>query len=211
MVVAYAGPRDPTAMTATASEPQTAAHALQCMEIWGGNEAIDNAISVPGIDAWVVSEVYHGDARGGDVHYISMCGAGRITRFMLADVAGHGEGVGELGRSLRKLMRRNINTLNQVRFARALNKQFASAGRVGQFATALLTTYFAPTDHLVICNAGHPRPLWYRAQTRQWHLLDGEADAPPAPLAADAPPTSDHIANPPDGYSVISPSPNTFG
>jgi sigma-B regulation protein RsbU (phosphoserine phosphatase) len=26
---------------------------------------------------------------------------------------------------------------------------------------------------LTLCNAGHPRPLWYRAATRQWSILAG--------------------------------------
>lgn len=42
-------------------------HAMTCMEIWGGNEAFDNAVSVPGIDAWIYSQL-HGDSelrRGG--------------------------------------------------------------------------------------------------------------------------------------------------
>ena len=63
-------------------------HLLQCMEIWGGNRAVENAVSVHGIDAWVLSEPHGGGERGGDVHYVSMCGAGKISRFALADVSG---------------------------------------------------------------------------------------------------------------------------
>ncbi len=89
------------------------------MEVWGGNGAIHNAISVPGIDAWISSDPYEGNAYGGDIHSVSMCGAGRISRFAIADVAGHGAAVGELAHRLRSLMRKYINTLDQTRFARA--------------------------------------------------------------------------------------------
>ncbi len=143
------------------------------MEIWSGNGAIHNAISVPGIDAWISSDPYKGGACGGDIHYVSMCGAGRISRFAIADVSGHGATVGKLAHRLRSLMRKYINTLDQTRFARALNRDFWKLARDdGRFATALLTTYFAPTDHLIICNVGHPRPLWYHTVSQCWELLD---------------------------------------
>lgn len=156
-------------------ESQTADRAqptpLQCMEIWGGNQAIANALSVPGMDAWVYSEPVGGQRAGGDIHYISTCGGGKIARFAVADVSGHGEAVSALSAELRKLMRRHINTLDQSRFIRALNQAFSDLASGGRFATALLTTYFAPTDHLIVCNAGHPPPLWYRAGRRTWTPL----------------------------------------
>ncbi len=157
--------------TATVNS-ETPPHSLECMEVWSGNGAIHNAISVPGIDAWISSDPYEGDASGGDIHYVSMCGGGRISRFAIADVSGHGATVAKLAHRLRSLMRKYINTLDQTRFARALNRDFAKLAPDGRFATALLTTYFAPTDHLIICNVGHPRPLWYHAVSQRWEVLD---------------------------------------
>lgn len=144
---------------------------LHCMEIWGGNEAQDTALSVPGIDVWVHSQPQPGHRSGGDIHYVSMCGSGRITRFAVADVSGHGEQASGLARVLRSLMRRYINTLNLAKFVRALNQEFAQASNDGTFATAVMATYFAPKDHLIVVNAGHPAPLWYRAETRTWQRL----------------------------------------
>jgi serine phosphatase RsbU (regulator of sigma subunit) len=141
------------------------------MEIWGGNQAFDSAVSVPGMDAWVYSKPYQGDRFGGDIHYISTCGHGHIARFAVADVAGHGSGVGGLSGRLRSLMRRYINTLDQTKFVRALNRDFEALSEGGTFATALLTSYYAPTDDLVVCNAGHPPPLWYRSESRSWDFL----------------------------------------
>lgn len=152
--------------------PQHAAHAMVCMEIWGGNRGVSNAVSAPGIDAWVFSRPYKGHAAGGDVHYVSMCAAGKISRFFVADVAGHGDEVAHASLRLRDLMRRHINTVDQSHFTRAIGAEFQSGGEDdGLFATAVLATYFAPTDHLVVCNAGHPRPLWYSAARREWRLL----------------------------------------
>ncbi|MBI4579150.1 MAG: hypothetical protein HY718_05565, partial [Planctomycetes bacterium] len=95
---------------------------LHCMEIWGGNGAQDSAISVPGLDAFVCSQPQPGHRTGGDIHYVSMCGSGRISRFVVADVSGHGEQVDDLATTLRTLIRRHINTLNQARYARTLNE-----------------------------------------------------------------------------------------
>lgn len=162
--------------TPTPPSPSTghASHAMQCMEVWGGNIAAESGISVHGIDAWLYSQPYHGEASGGDIHYVSMCGQGRIARFVLADVAGHGVAVSDIAVHLRTLMRKHVGMPDQTRFARALNRVFGRLSRDGIFATAALATYFAPTDELIACLAGHPRPLWYHASSGEWSLLSHE-------------------------------------
>lgn len=152
-------------------------HTLQCMEIWGGNEAVESAVSVTGIDAWVYSRPHGGSTAGGDVHYVSLCGGGKIARFALVDVAGHGQSVSELAGVLRGLMRKYINRVDQAGFAKALNREFTALAQMGAFATAVLTAYFAPSDHLVILNAGHPPPFWYRAATGTWQALEPQTPA----------------------------------
>ena len=157
------------------AEPQV--QTLQCMEVWSGHESFHNSVSVPGIDVWVDTDPFQGDTRGGDVHYVSVCGAGRLSRFAVADVSGHGAVVDEMAERLRVLMRKHINTLDQTKFARALNREFARLQEAGRFATALLTSYYTPTDHLVVCNAGHPRTLWFHHDTGAWTLLDQTSDS----------------------------------
>ena len=152
--------------------PPVVPHEIACMEVWGGSRSFDGRVSVPGQDVHVSCIPYLESEHGGDIYYISNCAGGIITRFVLADVSGHGEQVAQIARDLRALMRRHINAADQSRFAMALNTAFADLGLGGKFATALLLTYFAPTDHLIVCNAGHPRPLWYRAALDQWQLLD---------------------------------------
>jgi serine phosphatase RsbU (regulator of sigma subunit) len=148
------------------------------MEIWGGNEADVRALSVPGLDVWVTSVPAGATGSGGgDLHYISTCGAGKIARLVVADVAGHGANVSDTSNALRKLLRRNINKLDQTRFVRALNRQFHALSGGGRFATAILASYFAPSDHLVVCNAGHPRPLWYHAPSKEWRVLTHDDEA----------------------------------
>ncbi|MDX2148959.1 MAG: PP2C family protein-serine/threonine phosphatase [Planctomycetota bacterium] len=156
--------------------PDRADRTLACMEIWGGHDGFRGWVSTPGNDVLVSSVPHVGAAQGGDVYYVSNCAAGKITRFVLADVAGHGSEVASLARQLRDQVRRHINKPDQRRLARGLNASFASLSAASpsagsRFATAILATYFSPTKHLVICNAGHPSPLWYRAEVGSWSLI----------------------------------------
>ena len=43
-------------------ETPKGSHALHCMEIWGGNHAIEKAVAMPGLDAWVYSKPFEGAA-----------------------------------------------------------------------------------------------------------------------------------------------------
>jgi serine phosphatase RsbU (regulator of sigma subunit) len=155
-------------------EPFHAEHVLQCMEIIGGNRAVRQSIAAPGLDIWIDSRPAGPGAGGGDVHYISTCGGGSVTRLALADVVGHGESADGLAIVLRKLMRKYINTLDPTRFATTLNRELGAVAGPGRFATALLLTYFAPTRHLIVCNAGQGKPLRYSAKQRRWEYLDLE-------------------------------------
>jgi serine phosphatase RsbU (regulator of sigma subunit) len=145
------------------------------MEIWQGNHGVENEVNTPGLDLWVYSQPHRGQAEGGDIHYVSLCGGGVITRLLLADVSGHGEAVAGIARCLRGIMRQNINRKNQTRLVGALNKEFTALAQEGQFATAVAATYLTNSDSLTVCNAGHPRPLLYRACVDRWSLLSANA------------------------------------
>jgi hypothetical protein len=145
---------------------------MQCMEVWGGNQQADLGVSMAGLDAWVYSRPYQGATGGGDVHYVSSCATGRITRLLLADVSGHGQAVAPIATSLRGLMRRYVNYLNQTKFVDEMNQQFADQSKDGTFATAIVTTFFAPTLDLTVSNAGHPPPMIYRVKKGQWSILE---------------------------------------
>src|SRR5262245_16992854 len=97
-------------------------HTMQCMEVWGGNHAVDQGVIMPGLDVWVFAQPHEGGEFGGDVHYVSSCGTGRISRLVVADVSGHGAKVADVARGLRTLMRKFVNYLDQTRFVEALNK-----------------------------------------------------------------------------------------
>lgn len=152
-------------------------HALQCSEVWGGNDEVDRSVVMQGLDAWVVSRPHAGDALGGDIHYLSSCATGRITRLLIADVAGHGRSVAEIAARLRTLMRRHVNHADQTRLTQLINREFSQDAQPGRFATAVVATYWGPTGDLDITIAGHPPPLLFTAATGRWQLLRPEPDA----------------------------------
>ncbi len=151
---------------------------MQCMEVWGGSQLTARRVELGGLDAWVYSKPYGQALRGGDVYYASSCATGRITRLLLADVAGHGNTVAATAADLRVLMRRFVNCLDQTEFVRLLNRQFGELPRQGAYATAVVTTFFAPTRRLTVCNAGHPRPMLWRAAEGKWEFLCEEEESP---------------------------------
>ena len=154
---------------------QPAQH-MQCMEVWGGSQLTSRSVEFGGLDTWVYSKPYGKAHAGGDIYYASSCATGRISRLLLADVAGHGQTVAATAADLRTLMRRFVNRLDQTEFVRLLNQQFAALPRTGVFATAIVTTFFEPSRLLTICNAGHPRPLLYRAALRKWDCLGAQEE-----------------------------------
>ena len=145
---------------------------MNCMEVWGGNQAVDKAFAMPGLNVWLTSRPYQAAQGGGDVYYISSCASGRITRVLLADVSGHGAAVSDIAITLRDLMRRNVNVMNQERFMAEMNRSFSKKSDDGAFATALTCSYFAPSRKLSLCNAGHPPPLFYDSSQKSWRFLE---------------------------------------
>jgi len=148
-----------------------AAQRMQCMEVWGGSQLTSAGVEFGGLDAWVYSKPYGQAKAGGDVYYASSCATGRISRLLLADVSGHGNAVAATAADLRTLMRRFVNRLDQTEFVRLLNQQFMELSEGGTFATAIVSTFFAPSRRLTVCNAGHPRPLMYHAAQKRWDFL----------------------------------------
>lgn len=161
-------------MSNTSSE-----HRMQCMEVWGSNEAVDSGVAMAGLDAWVYSRPWHDENFGGDVHYVSSCATGRITRLLLADVSGHGETVAEAARVLRTLMRRYVNHVEQRVFMGSMNRAFGQLDDQ-RFATSVIASYFAPRRQLIVSNAGHPPPLLYRNKTDSWSFVTHDDAEPPA-------------------------------
>lgn len=151
---------------------------MQCMEIRGGNRAIERSFVAPGLDVHVWSKPYEESLLGGgDLYYLTSCASGRITRLLLADVSGHGESASQLARGLRDLLRENVNAISQESVFQGMNRQFGRLAETGYFATAVVATFFEPRRSLALGVAGHPRPLYYQSATRKWLSVIPESTA----------------------------------
>jgi len=143
------------------------------MEVWGGNQAVDCGVVMSGLDAWLYARPCDGQAVGGDVHYVSSCATGRVTRVLIADVSGHGATVADTGVALRELMRRYVNHLDQTRFVIELNRAFGALVGEGRFATTVVATFFAPTNRLTVSSAGHLPPMHFDRRRGSWSAIQG--------------------------------------
>src|SRR5436190_19569122 len=112
---------------------------MSCMEVWGGSQLTERRVEFAGLDTWVYSKPYAQARRGGDVFYASSCATGRISRLLLADVAGHGTSVAATAADLRLLMRRFVNCIDQSELVRSINRQFSALSQQSMYATAVVT------------------------------------------------------------------------
>lgn len=144
---------------------------LACFELWGGNRSADHSIELPGLAGWVYSQPLEADAGGGDVHYLSVCSQGMVSRVALADVAGHGGGASLMAENLRHVLQRHTDNWDQSALMRELNEAFAKHVVEGEYATAAVLGFYFETGELLFTSAGHPPVLWYRAGNHSWDLL----------------------------------------
>ena len=121
---------------------------------------------------WVYSKPLEPATAGGDVHYLSVCNQGAVSRVAVGDVMGHGQAVSSVADDLRELMHKHINTWDQSNFMRELNNAFHKRGE--EYATVGVLGFHRPTSQVVYTNAGHPHPLWYRAAAKKVGFIGGE-------------------------------------
>ncbi len=155
---------------------QVPAKRKSCMEVTGGRLSCDIQYEMPGLSMKILSrQSDHGVEGGGEVHYVSSCASGRITRMMLADICGSEEVFHRLSCEMRGGLIRNINSIWQTRVISEMSKQLREFAGQGGFATASVATFFAPTRSFVMCNIGNPPPIVFRSKERRWEVLHGEA------------------------------------
>jgi hypothetical protein len=150
---------------------------IACAEIAAGNERTASLLELPGLVAWVHSVPVGKVDAGGDVHYVSLCPSCIVSRIALADVSGHGHAVAALGEKLRELMKRHLRELPQVGLMRELNQAVREELGDVHYATMVAVGWHSRRGLLVMTNAGHPPPLWYRACVKSGGGLKRDAPA----------------------------------
>jgi sigma-B regulation protein RsbU (phosphoserine phosphatase) len=152
-------------------EPSEGVARLACFELWGGNSKTTHEIELPGLLGWVCCTPFGHATGGGDVHYLSVCSKGRVSRIALADVAGHGESANSLAVRLRRVLQQHTDNWDQSALMRELNEAFKRDAKGVHFATAVVLGFYFGTGELLFTNAGHLPQLWHHAESGVWDWL----------------------------------------
>lgn len=153
----------------TQSDADTPALQLVCSEVWGGNRPIHAPVELPGMKGVLFSHPCSG-GRGGDVHYLSVCGSGVMARACLADVVGHGETVARVSGEIHAHLRRCMDQPDQRKVLSKLNGILEERG-LDAMTTAAALTYYTPFRRLSISYAGHPPGWFYSKAVGRWDRL----------------------------------------
>jgi phosphoserine phosphatase RsbU/P len=153
-------------------------HHLKCAETWAGSQNCSSAALLPGLSVWVYSKAFGASAAGGDVHYVSVCPSCIVSRVALADVSGHGLAVESLGTKLRELMQKYLAALDQANLMGDLNEAVRDELDGIHYATMVAIGFHGRRGLLAMTNAGHPPPLWYRANRGDWEWLEPQRADP---------------------------------
>lgn len=158
---------------------------LACTSIIGGIGHADRTVETTGLDVTIRSRPHESVEAGGDVHFVSACASGRITRVVLADVAGHGAAAADRAAYLRTAVTNSVNRVRNTTMVKRTNAAFVQGGGDGRFATAVFVSYFQPTHTLRICNAGHPPPIHFDRAAGRWATVDDPERNLPLGIGAD--------------------------
>jgi hypothetical protein len=118
-------------------------------------------MEVRGFMGWVHSKPLPPATEGDDVYYLTVS----FPRFAFADrPGGRGrprEAVSVTAATLRNLLRKHMNTLNQSVLLQEMNEAFCREDdrEKVQYATAGVFSNFRKTRDLIFTNAGHPFAL----------------------------------------------------
>ena len=137
---------------------------LACFELWGGNGNVAHPIELPGLLGWICCTPFGHAMGGGDVHYVSVCSKGQVSRIALADVAGHGESASSVAERLRRVLQQHSDNWDQSALMGELNEAFQRDATGVQFATAVVLGFYFGSGELLFTNAGHLPLLWHHAE-----------------------------------------------
>ena len=161
-------------------------HQIRCSEIWGGVRGIDGDIDLDictsGLTASVYSKASDGD-NGGDIYYLSVCSVDKLTRVVVADVAGHGRQVSELSGWVYEGLQERMNGLDGNQVLVGLNSLISSRG-FAALTTAIVIGFYLGDSNLYFSYAGHAPVLLKRHNQKHWIplLLDSQTEPSNLPL-----------------------------
>lgn len=135
-------------------------HEVQCTEIWGGIEPCDVSVKLAGARGEVWSRPWGGDAEGGDIHFLSVCGMSILSKIVLADVSGHGAEIAHASRVIHRALNENVGAHDNSAMLSSVNAAFLDRHQ-GEFRFSTMVSMILDTRDrsLVYAYAGHPAIL----------------------------------------------------
>lgn len=163
--------------------PEPTGDSWQCNIVWGGNEMVLENFSMPGLDGCLLSIPCNSSRAGGDIYHVTVCDRGVFSKFLLIDVAGHGESAAHISDRLKQPLARLMSELDNSEILEALNHRILNQEPNGSFATAAAATYNHWDHTLSYAYAGHPFMLIRR--NGQWQQLPECCAGPPIGILGD--------------------------
>jgi serine phosphatase RsbU (regulator of sigma subunit) len=133
---------------------------IQCTEVWGGVGACDVSVRLAGVRGECFSRPYRGGEKGGDIHFLSVCGMSILSKVVLADVSGHGEENAEVAGIVHDALVESIGAHDNSSMLRHVNEAFLRRREAAQRFTTMASMILDSRDRsLVYAYAGHPSVL----------------------------------------------------
>jgi len=138
---------------------------IQCTEVWGGTGSCDVSVKLAGVRGEVFSRVYEDGEKGGDIHFLSVCGMSILSKVVLADVSGHGEENAQVSGIIHDALIESIGAHDNSTMLSNVNEAFLERRGEGEFKfTTMVSLIIDSRDRsLVYAYAGHPAILHGRA------------------------------------------------
>jgi len=135
---------------------------LECSGVWGGIRNRDLEIRAGKVIGSLYSAACDG-GRGGDIYYFGVCRDGRNMRLAIADVAGHGEVVAEVGQFVYNSLQMHVCDIKSDVILGEINRLVSSRG-LEAMTTAAVVAYNRDKGMAYISYAGHP-PVLYKGKS----------------------------------------------
>lgn len=142
----------------------------QCIEILGGNVFRTETFLSSGLEILLVARPAGGKG-GGDVYCIHSCGHGTLAKFVLLDLAGHGQERDAVARSVHTLLHRYGNEVRPAPLLSQLNRRYHAFPFPATYTTAVSAVYEPGRDEFRFSNAGQPRPIHWSAEEGRWSIV----------------------------------------
>lgn len=154
----------------SASVPARNVGSMRCVEIVGGNVRCSDAFWLGGLEVLLVARPVGGGG-GGDVYCIHSCGHGSLAKFVLLDLAGHGQERDNVAQSVHTLLHHYGGETRPAPLLTQLNRRYKAFVFPSIYSTVVSATYHHEKNEFRFANAGQPRPICWSAERPAWSVV----------------------------------------